>query len=142
MAAIVPVAARRSEKGLEAGAAKRVERWRRIAREAGQQSRRVHPPEISDPLPLDRAAAGAAGLKIYLEEVPGSRPLAGALGDAPAEVSLAAGPEGGWTDGERGVLSAAGFLPLTLGPTILRAETAGLAAVAIAGHVLETHALE
>src|SRR5947208_3128298 len=49
---IVPVQAERSDKGLELAARKRVERWRRIARAAGQQSRRVHLPEIRPPFAL------------------------------------------------------------------------------------------
>ncbi len=157
VAAIVPVAAERSERGLEDAAVKRVERWRRIAREASQQSRRVRLPEIAGPVRLEPAARAAAGRRIYLEEAAG-RPaadgkaqdaggnvcvtLAAALADATGEVTLAVGPEGGWTDGERERLVAAGFLPVTLGPTILRAETAALAAVAIASHVLETGAIK
>ena len=52
---IVPVVARRTEKHLALAAAKRVERWRRIAREAAEQSRRTSPPEISEPLKLKDA---------------------------------------------------------------------------------------
>ena len=53
--AIVPVLARRTEKHLAVAAAKRVERWRRIAREAAEQSRRTAPPEIREPLKLKEA---------------------------------------------------------------------------------------
>jgi 16S rRNA (uracil1498-N3)-methyltransferase len=49
------VVARRTEKHLALAAAKRVERWRRIVREAAEQSRRVSPPETSDPLKLKEA---------------------------------------------------------------------------------------
>jgi 16S rRNA (uracil1498-N3)-methyltransferase len=138
VAAIVPVAAERSDRGLEDAAVKRVERWRRIAREASQQSRRVRLPEIAGPVRLDAAARAAVGRKIYLEEAGNaSVTLAAAVADATEEVTLAVGPEGGWTDRERARLVAAGFLAVTLGPTILRAETAALAAVAIASHALE-----
>ena len=140
--AIVPVAAARSDKGLEAAAAKRVERWRRIAREASQQSRRARLPWIADPVRLERAAGEAAGLRIYLEELPGSPPLARAVAGGPAEVTLAVGPEGGWTLEERGVLAGAGFQTVTLGPSILRAETAALAAVAIVTHLVQTAAIK
>src|SRR5580704_4086306 len=54
---IVPVVARRTEKHLGIAAEKRVERWRRIAREAAEQSRRIAPPEINDPLKLKDATA-------------------------------------------------------------------------------------
>ena len=52
---IVPVIARRTEKHLALAAEKRVERWRRIAREAAEQSRRIAPPEIADPVKLKEA---------------------------------------------------------------------------------------
>ena len=54
---IIPVVARRTEKHLAVAAAKRVERWRRIAREAAEQSRRASPPEISEPVKLADALA-------------------------------------------------------------------------------------
>ncbi len=57
---IIPVVARRTEKHLAVAAAKRVERWRRIAREAAEQSRRASPPEISDPMKLAEALASGA----------------------------------------------------------------------------------
>ena len=69
---IIPLEADRSEKGLELAARKRIERWRKIARAAGQQSRRVHLPEILD------AGQGTGGFdpcgaepRFYLEETPG-----------------------------------------------------------------------
>ena len=60
VAAIVPVKAARSEKGLAEAARKRAERWRRIAHESAQQARRLRPPEISETLPLATATASAA----------------------------------------------------------------------------------
>src|SRR5258708_8748154 len=69
---IVPVQTDRSEKGLELAAGKRVERWRKIARAASQQSRRVRPPEILAPLPLREAAKRSEPARLYLEEMPGS----------------------------------------------------------------------
>ena len=56
---IVPVVARRTEKHLALAAAKRVERWRRIAREAAEQSRRASPPEISEPFKLKDVLGGS-----------------------------------------------------------------------------------
>jgi 16S rRNA (uracil1498-N3)-methyltransferase len=65
---IVPVIARRTETHLASAAAKRVDRWRRIALQAAEQSRRVSPPEISDPLKLKDAAALPGSLRIVLSE--------------------------------------------------------------------------
>jgi len=129
VARVVPVVAERTERGLDKAAVKRAERWRRIALEASQQSRRARLPEIVDAEPFDRAIARRASRRILLDELPGGAPLA-ALEPA-ADVALLAGPEGGWTDGERHAALAAGWQAATLGSTILRAETAAMAAVAV-----------
>ena len=129
VARIVPVVAERSERGLEKAAVKRAERWRRIAIEASQQSRRARLPEILEAEPFERTVARPAAARFFLDEAPGGAPLAAA---APAgEVALLAGPEGGWTDAERRSALDAGWQAVTLGPTILRAETAAMAAVAV-----------
>src|SRR5258706_6911871 len=65
---IVPVQAERSDKGLELAARKRVERWNRIARAAGQQSRRVQLPAISSPVSLREAALSQAERRLFLDE--------------------------------------------------------------------------
>ena len=140
VARITPVLARRSEKHLAQAAAKRVERWRRIALEASKQSRRIAPPEIDDPRPLHDAIAAldpSAG-RILLSEIEQAHSLASALRSlAPASsVALAIGPEGGWTPEELALFTAEAWQPVTLGPRILRAETAAIAAVSIAGAVL------
>ncbi len=138
---IVPVDTARCEKGLAQAAQKRVERWRRIAKESSQQSRRARMPEIEDPRRLEDVAAPASP-GLALEENPGSPPLAAALAEiwaaiAPpgfVEVSLLVGPEGGWTDGEREWLPLHGWTGVSLGRQILRAETAAIAALSIAAH--------
>jgi 16S rRNA (uracil1498-N3)-methyltransferase len=132
---IVPVQAERSDKGLELAARKRVERWRKIARAAGQQSHRVRLPEISPPVGLARALA-FEGRRIYLEEAPGSPLLLKAVSkpNAGEAAAILVGPEGGWTDRERSQLVAASWEPVSLGPQILRAETAAIAAVAVLSH--------
>jgi 16S rRNA (uracil1498-N3)-methyltransferase len=127
---IVPVEAARSESGLLAAAAKRVERWRKIARESSQQSRRLAPPEIAEPCKLSVAVNAIAGLRYRLEER-ARAPLLIAAPFQPAECALLVGPEGGWQDGERERLDAAGWTGVSLGPTILRAETAAIAAVSV-----------
>ena len=131
---IVPIEATRSERGLEKAAAKRVERWRRIAHEASQQSRRVHLPEIGEPVPLVRALARPATHRYVLDENPGAVPLMKALPvgrTAEDTVAILTGPEGGWTDEERASFTAAGWIPVSMGPLILRAETAVIAALAV-----------
>ena len=130
---ITPVLARRTEKHLAQAAAKRAERWRRIALEASKQSRRTSVPEIADPAPLKSALAAETSLtRILLSEIEDSVPLSDALrrADSP-DTAIAIGPEGGWTPEEVQMFSDHGWKPVTLGPRILRAETAAIAAVAI-----------
>jgi 16S rRNA (uracil1498-N3)-methyltransferase len=131
---IVPVETIRSERGLERAAHKRVERWRRIALEASQQSRRAFLPEVSEPESLRDVLNREASYKFALDENPAARSLNAALPSArdPQDtVAMLIGPEGGWTDEERAQFTAAGWAPVSLGPLVLRAETAALAALAI-----------
>ncbi len=133
VARIVPVETERSDRGLFEAARKRVERWRKIAREASQQSRRTRMPVIEDAVNF-KGLIGE-GERYLLDESPGipklqiSRPSG-------AGVSLLLGPEGGWTSEERTAAAAGGWVPSSLGPQVLRAETAAIAALAIATHAL------
>lgn len=131
IACIVPVIARRTESHLAAAAAKRVERWQRIVRQAAEQSRQAAPPEISQPLRLKDAVALSSGTRIVLSESEKDSMLKDALQTADAEVVLAIGPEGGWTPSELDQFREAGWQSVSLGETILRAETAAIAATAI-----------
>jgi len=126
---IVPFVAERSEKGLERAAEKRVDRWRRIAREASEQSRRARLPEISTLVPFAEALAPSADLKLALDEQPGGQPILAAAHES-ARIAILSGPEGGWTDRERAAIVESGWARVSLGPTILRAETAVIAAIA------------
>jgi len=126
---IVPVIARRTDSHLVAASAKRVERWRRIAVQTSEQSRRASPPEIADPIKLREAMALPAGLKIVLSEAEEQSQFCDI--QPTGEVLLAIGPEGGWTEDELELLQKNGWLSASLGPTILRAETAAMAATAI-----------
>jgi 16S rRNA (uracil1498-N3)-methyltransferase len=133
---IVPVEATRSERGLEKAAAKRVERWRRIALEASQQSRRTCLPEISEPVTFAQAMARTGTYRYALDETPGAVPLLEALPlvrTVQDTVAILTGPEGGWTEEERASFSGAGaeWTPVSMGPLILRAETAVIAALAV-----------
>lgn len=129
---IVPVEANRSERGLFEGAQKRVERWRRIAREASEQSRRLREPELALPLRLAEALRDDATWRVWLDEQPGAPPLLRAFSPKTTDsATLLVGPEGGWTDAERSQLANAGWMAASLGPSILRAETASCAALAV-----------
>jgi 16S rRNA (uracil1498-N3)-methyltransferase len=127
---IIPFVARRTDERLAKAAGKRVERWRRIAHEASQQSRRVSPPEISDPVKLKEAVAAAADVRVLLAESEGERMLRDVVVGS-GSVALAIGAEGGWTSDELEAFEKAGWTAASLGPTILRAETAVVAAVAV-----------
>jgi 16S rRNA (uracil1498-N3)-methyltransferase len=131
---IIPVETIRSERGLERAAQKRLERWRRIALEASQQSRRAFLPEVSEPLDLKDALARDADYRIALDESPGGNPIQPP--PSASSVAILLGPEGGWTDDERAQFAPAGWIPSSLGPLILRAETAAIAALAIVGATL------
>ena len=129
---IVPMVAARTSHHLIRAAESRVERWRKIAKEASQQARRVSPPEIAEAVKLEKAMAGAIGARIVLSEVEESVSLKSALAGIRPPLAMAFGPEGGWTEEEVQLFKDHGWLSATLGHTILRAETAAIAAVAVA----------
>jgi 16S rRNA (uracil1498-N3)-methyltransferase len=157
VAAIAPVIARRTEKHLAAAAGKRAERWRRIAHEAAQQSRRTDIPIIFDPTPLAtrvRAASessesleatrSSGSAYIVLAEQERTTTLRHALEEAIAaagsempRLEVALGPEGGWAPSEEALFDANGWRAASLGPRILRAETAAIAALAVVASYLE-----
>src|SRR5579862_1660957 len=132
---IVPMDCERSEKGLAQAAEKRRERWQRVAREASQQSRRVHLPEIAAPAAFQQALKEPAKYRFALEENPGAPPLLTVTlsidRHASDAVVLAVGPEGGWTDDERSHLARAGFNAVSAGFQIMRTETAAVSALAV-----------
>ena len=131
-ARITPVLARRTDKHLAQGAAKRLERWRRIVREAAQQSRRSDVPGVDEPATLKAAMVMvSAERKLLLAETEQENSLTAALEGSVASVALAIGPEGGWTPDEMALFSAEGWKHVTLGPRILRAETAAIAGLAV-----------
>ncbi|MFZ3263031.1 MAG: RsmE family RNA methyltransferase [Terriglobales bacterium] len=142
VAGIVPIIARRTDTRLAAAAAKRHERWQRIARQAAEQSRRASPPEISAPIKLKEL--GGAGVppattaetdvrvsRIVLAESEMNTPLRDVLSPCASETVLAIGPEGGWTDDELRWFRESGWTTASLGETILRAETAAIVAAAL-----------
>lgn len=132
VARIVPVEASRSEHGLFAGAHKRVERWKRIARESSEQSRRLRAPEVAPPQRLVETLRDSSTHRVWLDEQPGAPPLLRAFSPARADsAAVLVGPEGGWIDAERSEFTPAGWLPVSLGPSVLRAETAACAALGV-----------
>jgi 16S rRNA (uracil1498-N3)-methyltransferase len=131
VAKIVPMISQRTEKHLASAAEKRMERWQRIARQASEQSRRVSPPEITTPIKLRDAMGIPGGSRVVLAENEQQVMLKDAI-PPHADLVLALGPEGGWTEAELKSFRDAGWVLASLGNTILRAETAAIAAIAIA----------
>jgi 16S rRNA (uracil1498-N3)-methyltransferase len=145
VAAIVPLLARRTEKHLAQAAEKRVERWRRIVHEAAQQSRRSDVPLIHDPIALAaHVRAASQSTRIVLAEQERTTTLRNALDEAllasgtdMPTLEMAIGPEGGWAPEEEALFDANGWRAVSLGPRILRAETAATAALAVVASCLE-----
>lgn len=147
VAAIVPVAAARSERPLIAAAGKRAERWEKLLAEASQQSRRVRVPKLSEVARTSSAFNWyPEARKIMLSERIGAPILRDVLGRGLAaeevrrleEAVLAIGPEGGWTEEEFELALGAGFQEASLGKLILRTETAVIAALASLNYALDT----
>lgn len=132
---ILPVGAARSEKGLFEASRKRSERWQRIARESSQQSRRVRIPEILPAVQFEQSLAERAAHRYFLDENTAPALLSQIPAERSDSVALLIGPEGGWTDGEREQALEARWQPVSLGPLILRAETAACAALAVVSNV-------
>jgi 16S rRNA (uracil1498-N3)-methyltransferase len=145
VAAIAPVVAQRSEKHLAQSAQKRAERWRRIAHESAQQSRRSDVPLIHEPVSLAaRVRSESKVARIVLAEQERTATLrrlvdeaVQAAGDEMPELEIAIGPEGGWSPAEESLFDANGWKAATLGPRILRAETAAIAALSVVASGLE-----
>ncbi len=145
VAALAPVIAQRTEKRLAQAAEKRAERWRRIVYEAAQQSRRSDVPVIHNPTPLaTRVRAASEATRIVLAEQERTTTLrrlieeaVEAAGEEMPALEIAIGPEGGWAPAEEALFDANGWRAATLGPRILRAETAAIAALAVVSSWLE-----
>jgi 16S rRNA (uracil1498-N3)-methyltransferase len=145
VAAMAPVIAQRTEKHLAQAAEKRAERWRRIAHEAAQQSRRSDVPLIHSPIPLaERVRPASESVRIVLAEQERTTTLrrlieeaVEAAGQEMPAIEIAIGPEGGWAPAEEALFDANGWRAATLGPRILRAETAAIAALAVVASFLE-----
>jgi 16S rRNA (uracil1498-N3)-methyltransferase len=145
VAAIAPVIARRTETHLAQAAVKRMERWRRIVHEASQQSRRSDVPLLHDLAPLaTRVRAASTASRLVLAEQERTTTLRAAIDEAmnaagaeTPSLEIAIGPEGGWAPEEEALFDANGWRAVSLGPRILRAETAAIAALSVIGSCLE-----
>jgi 16S rRNA (uracil1498-N3)-methyltransferase len=112
---------------------KRRKRWQRIANEAAKQSTRLQSPRILDPLDFEKVPdlkPGEFGILLHSSE--SSRTLS-QIGEELDEkkILIMVGPEGGWDPLEVALAQRKGFVPVSLGPRILRSETAGIVAVAL-----------
>ncbi len=147
VAEIVPVAAARSEKGLLSAGPKRAARWSKILLESAQQARCLRPPTLASLATTTHAFRNVGALLaapsscpavgLLLSERPNAPAIKAVLASSNAKsVVLAVGPEGGWTDDEFAAARAAGFREASLGPQILRTETAVTAALAIINYAL------
>jgi len=131
---ILPVFAERSVVKVDASkGARKLEHWRAIAISACEQCGRNRVPEVAEPAALgDAVRALAPGTARYLLAAGARDSLAGAMRrDNGKPVVLMIGPEGGLADTERDFAGAHGFTACSMGPRVLRTETAGLAALAI-----------
>ncbi len=134
---IQPFEAVRTEHGLRQAAAKRINRWERIALEASQQCRRTTRPVVEPVIRFNTATSTTATLRLLLDESETAPPIILVIETNCVErrpedqIGLMLGPEGGWTEEERKFLMETGWLPCSLGRTILRAETAAIAALSI-----------
>jgi 16S rRNA (uracil1498-N3)-methyltransferase len=136
LARLVPVLTEHSQMRLEADSPKRL-RWQEIARQAARQCGRTRVPDIAVPLTWAQAVAegrGADAAVMLCEHAGGEDAWKRRFTERPAAgtVSLYVGPEGGFAPGEIELARQAGIACVSLGPRILRSETAGLAAVALA----------
>jgi 16S rRNA (uracil1498-N3)-methyltransferase len=114
-------------------------RWERIITEAAEQSHRGRLPVLEKPVSFEQTLADAApsDLALIPWEKEASQTLRAVLRDTAARVALFIGPEGGFADDEIALAGQHGVIPVTLGPRILRAETAAIAAALLVLYELD-----
>ena len=120
----------------------RLERWRRIAAEAAEQSERAFVPTILEPVVFNAALSEYINSQCYICQARGSYPHLITMISLPLnnikEVVVAIGPEGGWTETEIATAILAKFQPVSLGDRILRAATAPIVALSLIAAAYET----
>lgn len=147
VAAVIPLLSERTVVRLEGDgdAARKQERWRSIVIEACKQCGQNWIPEIRPPCPITDFFSGmpVVDLLLIASLQPDSRHVKEVLenflnakGGAPRSVLIMIGPEGDFTPGETGEALAAGAVPVTLGPIVLRTETAAIYGLSVLNHEL------
>lgn len=135
---LVPlITAHTASSGIRTVSPERLERWKRIALEATKQSGRTRLTEIAEPVQWGRFLAALPQPALLFSQRGGCR-----LSDLPSpwrngrpSVCLLIGPEGGWQESEIEAARAAGAVAVSLGPRILRTETAAIVAVSLVQHI-------
>jgi 16S rRNA (uracil1498-N3)-methyltransferase len=145
-ARIVPLESERTQVHLEGERSDRkVDKWQTAALEAAKQCGNPWLPEISPVQPAASFIESARGydLKLIASLAPGARPLKSVLsehrataGRQPKSALWLVGPEGDFTPAELNLAQACGFAPITLGPLVLRCETAAVYALSVLGYEL------
>jgi 16S rRNA (uracil1498-N3)-methyltransferase len=121
-----------SDRTLLNPSSQKLERWRRIAVEASEQSERSFVPTVLEPVTFSTAIASHQATQRYICEARGDYPhLKNVISADATEIIIATGPEGGWTANEIEIAIADGFQPVSLGRRILRAVTAPVVALSI-----------
>ncbi|WP_066381786.1 MULTISPECIES: 16S rRNA (uracil(1498)-N(3))-methyltransferase [unclassified Anabaena] len=129
VACITPVL---SDRTLLNPSPQKLERWRRIATEAAEQSERAFVPTILEPVAFSDAVTNITATHRYICEARGEYlHLNHAMTEIAGEIVIATGPEGGWTTAEIEAAIASGFQPVSLGRRILRAVTAPIVALSL-----------
>ena len=128
---IAPVAAARSQARRSGRGERRLAHWRAIAIAACEQCGRNRIPEVDDVQPLDEWLRASADGERTAMMVPAADLSLAALAARTPPDAILVGPEGGFTDAERALAIDTGVVAVHLGPRVLRAETAGPAALAV-----------
>ncbi len=133
---VIPAYSRFSQVRFGEEAEKKLERWRRIARQAVQQSGAANPPDIEAPRELESLIRGLDEIQgdevrlFFHQDRAGADILHRCLSKNVKIITLVVGPEGGLSSEEVDLLRRQGFVPITVGNTVLRTETAALYAIA------------
>ncbi|WP_414548785.1 16S rRNA (uracil(1498)-N(3))-methyltransferase [Anabaena sp. CCY 0017] len=127
-----------SDRTLRNPSPQKLERWRRIATEAAEQSERAFVPTILEPVAFSAGITANQATHRYICEGRGDYPhLNNEIKSNSPEIVIATGPEGGWTEAEIENAIASGFQPVSLGRRILRAVTAPVVALTLISAIYE-----